>query len=198
MKNGSVKHIETLITESIAVKTEILADVALQGQIWRAAQSMITTLRKGGKILLCGNGGSASDAQHIAAELTGRFQMNRQPFAAEALHVNGSYLTAASNDYGFEHAYARMVEAMGRGGDVLIAISTSGQSENILRAAQTAQDGGLYVISLTGNGGGKLANLADIDLCVPSKVTARIQEAHILIGHVLCELVEQALGEKRT
>lgn len=185
-----MKQIKDIIEASIEVKAAILADEALQGQIWRAAQAMITTLHAGGKILLCGNGGSAADAQHIAAELSGKFQKDREPFFAEALHVNTSYLTAVSNDYGFEEAYARMVRAMGRPGDVLIAISTSGQSANVLRAAQTAVDGGIYVISLTGGTGGKLADIADIDLCMPSKVTARVQEAHILVGHILCEIVE--------
>jgi D-sedoheptulose 7-phosphate isomerase len=188
-----MQRIHKIISESIEVKSQILADVALQGQIWRAAQAMIQTLRAGGKILLCGNGGSAADAQHIAAELSCRFQQERQAYFAEALHVNSSFLTAASNDYGFEHAYARMVQAAGRPGDVLIALSTSGKSPNILNAAQTARDGDLYVISLTGNQGGKLAEISDLDLCVPSKVTARIQEAHILIGHILCELVEKEL-----
>jgi D-sedoheptulose 7-phosphate isomerase len=189
-----MQRIHKIISESIEVKTQILQDVALQGQIWRAAQAMVSTLRAGGKILLCGNGGSAADAQHIAAELSCRFQRERQAFFAEALHVNTSFLTAASNDYGFEHAYARMVQAAGRSGDVLIAISTSGKSPNILKAAQAARDGDLYVISLTGNDGGKLAGIADLDLCMPSKVTARIQEAHILVGHILCELVESELA----
>jgi D-sedoheptulose 7-phosphate isomerase len=191
-----MKEIARLIAESIEVKTHLLHDEALHGQIFRAAMAMITTFHAGGKVLFCGNGGSAADAQHIAAELSGRFQRERQALFAEALHVNTSFLTAVSNDFGFEHAYARMVEAAGRPGDVLVAISTSGQSPNILRAAQTALDGGMYVISLTGNGGGKLADTADIDLCMPSKVTARIQEAHILIGHILCELIETELLRK--
>lgn len=190
----SLANIQTIIAESIAVKSDIAADEELCGHIWRAAAAMTRTLRAGGKILLCGNGGSAADAQHIAAELSCRFQKNRQAYYAEALHVNTSFLTAASNDLGFEKAYARMVEAAGRPGDILIAISTSGNSPNILAAAETARSQDMYIITLTGNAGGKLAALADIDLCMPSKVTARIQEAHILVGHILCGLVESELG----
>jgi D-sedoheptulose 7-phosphate isomerase len=189
-----VKQIKEIIKASIEVKTEILSDQAFIEQIESAAQAMISTLRSGGKILLCGNGGSAADAQHIAAELSGRFQMDRQPFYAEALHVNSSYLTAVSNDYGFEHAYARLVQAMGKQGDVLIAISTSGNSANILLAAETAKKAGMHVIGMTGRSGGTLAELVDICLCVPSDITARTQEAHIMIGHIFCELVEKELG----
>ncbi len=190
----SVANIQTIIAESIAVKTAIQEDLLLCSHIWRAAAAMTKTLRNGGKILLCGNGGSAADAQHIAAELSCRFQKNRQAYYAEALHVNSSFLTAASNDLGFEKAYARMIEAAGRPADILIAISTSGNSPNILAAAEAARSRDMYVITLTGNDGGKLAALADIDLCMPSKITARIQEAHILVGHILCELVENELG----
>jgi D-sedoheptulose 7-phosphate isomerase len=190
----SIEHIQSIIAESIQVKTLVYEDTVLCGHIWRAAAAMVQTLRSGGKILLCGNGGSAADAQHIAAELSCRFQKTRQAYYAEALHVNSSFLTAASNDLGFENAYARMVEAAGRPGDILIAISTSGTSPNVLKAVQTARAQDMYVISMSGGTGGKLAALADIDLCMPSKVTARIQEAHILVGHILCALVEQELG----
>jgi D-sedoheptulose 7-phosphate isomerase len=189
-----VERIKKIIQESISVKEKVLDDALLLAQIWRAGQAMITTLKSGGKVLLCGNGGSAADAQHIAAELSGRFQKERQPLFAEALHVNGSFLTAVSNDYGFEHAYARMVTAAGRPGDILIALSTSGQSANILRAVEAARACGVYVIGMTGDSGGQLAELADIDICVPSEVTARIQEAHITIGHILCEIVEDSFA----
>ena len=189
-----MEQIKKLVEDSIRVKTEIMQDEVLIAQIWRASQSMIATLKAGGKILLCGNGGSASDAQHIAAELSGRFQKERLPYYAEALHVNGSFITAVSNDYGFDQAYARMVQAAGRQEDILIAISTSGRSKNILKAVKTAQEIGMYVISMTGGDGGTLSELADIDLCMPSSVTARIQEAHILVGHILCEIVEDALS----
>lgn len=189
-----MEKIKHSIEESIAVKQAILNDEVLLGHIYMAGSAMTKTLKQGGKILLCGNGGSAADAQHIAAELSGRFQKERKPYFAEALHVNSSFLTAVSNDYGFEHAYARMVHAAGRPGDILIAISTSGNSANILRAAEAAQSLGVYVIAMTGGTGGILSELADLEICVPSDITARIQEAHILIGHILCAQVEDALG----
>ena len=188
-------EIRLAIKDSIALKMAILKDYGLQDRIERAAVCMSNCFKSDGKVLFCGNGGSASDAQHLAAELSGRFYRERKPLFAEALHVNSSFLTAVSNDYGFEMAYARMVEAAGRRGDVLLAISTSGNSENILRAAQQAKEQGMLVIGLTGKTGGKLAEMVDILLNVPSSDTPRIQEAHILIGHILCEWTEAAIGQ---
>ncbi len=158
-----------------------------------AAALMIAGLRGGSKILAFGNGGSAADAQHLAAELAGRYDRERPALPALALTANSSDLTAIGNDYGFEHIFARLIEAHGRPEDVAIAISTSGNSENILRGVEVARARGLRCIGLTGKGGGKLATLVDVAVVVPANVTARVQEAHGAIVHVLCELVELAL-----
>ena len=163
--------------------------------IVHAAALIIDSLEAGGKLLLFGNGGSAADAQHIAAEFGGRFQHERRPLPALALTTDTSILTAVSNDYGFEHVFARQVAAVGRPGDIALAISTSGASPNVLAAAGTAQDSGIKVIALTGKGGGDLAPLADLAIVVPSRNTQQIQEAHIAIGHILSEIVETALME---
>jgi len=159
-----------------------------------AARRLQDTLLNGGKILLCGNGGSAADAQHAATELVVRYRRSRRALAAIALTTDTSILTASGNDYGFETLFARQVEALGRPGDSLIAISTSGQSPNICRAAQTARDLGVSVIGLTGEGGGVLAPICDIAVCVPSTETARVQEAHIFVLHVWCDAVERYFG----
>ena len=153
-----------------------------------------SSLAAGGQLLIAGNGGSAADAQHLAAELTGRFLRERRPFRALALHVNTSALTAIGNDYGFEHVFARELSAHARSGDVLLAISTSGNSPNILRAIEAARRSNVIVIGLTGESGGQIRSACDVCLCVPSKSTARIQEMHITIGHAICELVEERLA----
>jgi D-sedoheptulose 7-phosphate isomerase len=165
-----------------------------------AAELLIGCLREGGKVLAFGNGGSAADAQHFAAELAGRYERERPALAALALTANSSDLTAIGNDYGFAQVFARLVAAHGRRGDVAVAISTSGNSENVLRGADAARAAGLRSIALVGKGGGKLAAKADVAIIVPSSSTARVQEAHATIVHVLCELVEQALfpGASRT
>lgn len=181
------------IRESIAVKQAMLADDRFLGKINHAAQILTDVFRRDGKALFCGNGGSAADAQHIAAELSGRFYADRPPLYAEALHVNTSYLTAVANDYGYEHVFARMVEAAGRPGDVLVAISTSGNSASVLNAIEKARAKGMSVIGFTGASGGRMAGLCSVLLNVPSGDTPRIQEAHILIGHILCEAVEKAI-----
>lgn len=181
------------IQKSIAVKQTILTDAAFLEKVEQAARLLTGAFRQGGKVLFCGNGGSAADAQHIAAELSGRFYTDRPPLYAEALHVNTSYLTAVANDYGYEHVFARMVEAAGRPGDVLAAISTSGNSESIVRAIEKARTIGMTVIGLTGAGGGRMAGLCDVLLNVPSGDTPRIQESHILLGHILCEIVEKEM-----
>lgn len=181
------------IRESIAVKEAILSDAAFLQKIGAAAEAMIEAFRAGGKVLFCGNGGSAADAQHLAAELSGRFYTNRPPLFAEALHVNSSYVTAVANDFGYDEVYARMVEAAGRNGDVLAAFSTSGNSPNILKAIEKAKAAGMTVVGFTGATGGKMAGQCDILLNVPSTDTPRIQESHILIGHIVCEVVERAM-----
>ena len=149
--------------------------------------------KNGNKTIFCGNGGSAADAQHLAAELSGKFYLDRPPIQAEACHVNSSFITAYSNDYDFESAYERYISAAGKKGDVLIAISTSGNSDNVIKAAKKAIDTDMLVIAMTGSDGGELKNHCLLLINVPSNDTPRIQEAHILIGHILCELVEQAL-----
>lgn len=148
-------------------------------------------LKAGNKVLFCGNGGSAADAQHLAAELIGRFQKERRSLASIALTTDTSILTAVANDYGYDEVFARQVEGLGRYGDVLIGISTSGNSANVVKAALKARDTGMHTIAFTGEGGGKLKDICDITFAVPSKVTARIQEMHIMVGHIICELVEE-------
>jgi D-sedoheptulose 7-phosphate isomerase len=169
-----------------------LADCA--GVIEEAGKILINTLRQGGKVLLCGNGGSAADCQHIAAEIVVRYEKKRQAMAAIALTTDTSILTAHTNDYDFETVFSRQIEALGNDKDCLIAISTSGQSENILRAVEAAKSNDMTVIGLTGCEGGELSKLATISIIVPSVVTARIQEAHILIGHWWCGAIEEALS----
>jgi D-sedoheptulose 7-phosphate isomerase len=154
-----------------------------------------SSLAAGGQLLIAGNGGSAADAQHIAAELTGRFLCERRPLRAIALHVNTSALTAIANDYGYEHVFARELSAHARPGDVLLAISTSGNSRNILRAIEAARSNKVKVIGLTGESGGQMRVACDLCISVPSKSTARIQEMHILIGHTICEFLEAKLAE---
>ena len=187
------ERIHSILQESIRVKQSILDAPAWQLKLADAAEAWIDALKGGGKVLFCGNGGSAADAQHLAAELSGRFYVDRDPLPAEALHVNTSYLTAVANDYSYDEVYARMVKGMGRKGDVLVAISTSGNSSNILRAIEEARIRGMVVIGMTGDTGGKMAAVCDHLLNVPSSDTPRIQEVHILLGHILCELTEARL-----
>lgn len=185
--------IKNLLKESIEVKEQILKDENLLNRIQKATDLIINAYLNDKKVLLCGNGGSASDAQHISAELTGRFKLDRKPLFAEALHVNTSFLTAVANDYSFDTVYSRLVEAFGRNGDILIAISTSGNSTNVVNAVKKAREIGMKTIGLTGKTGGKLKDLTDILINVPSDNTPRIQEAHITIGHIICEIVEMKL-----
>ncbi|MDL2309223.1 D-sedoheptulose 7-phosphate isomerase [Bacteroidales bacterium OttesenSCG-928-B11] len=189
-------RIEEIFQESISLKKRILEDKSLIDKIEKSAEVIVASLRAGGKIHFCGNGGSAADAQHLAAELTGRFYYDRPPLNGEALHCNTSFLTAVGNDYGFEHVYSRLLGASGKDGDVLVAISTSGNSENILLACEKAKSLGIKTIAFTGETGGKMKEIADILLNVPSLDTPRIQEIHILIGHVICELVEREMFPK--
>lgn len=166
----------------------------LASQSNTAVRSIERTLSSGHKLLLCGNGGSAADSQHIAAELTGRFVKDRRPLAAIALSTDTSALTCIGNDYGFDEIFARQVAALGQPGDCLLAISTSGNSRNVIRAAETARAAGIHTIGLLGRDGGKLLPLCDVAMVVPSDSTARIQEAHIFLGHTLCAMLEEALG----
>jgi D-sedoheptulose 7-phosphate isomerase len=182
--------IETIWAEHLHVAKALRP---LAPAVDRAVALVARSMAAGGVLLVCGNGGSAADAQHIAAELTGRFFRDRKPLPALALHGNTSSLTAIGNDYGYDEVFAREVGAHGRAGDVLLAISTSGNSRNIVRAIEAARDKQMAVIGLTGENGGKMRDLCDLCLCVPSTSTPRIQECHILIGHTICELLEQIL-----
>jgi D-sedoheptulose 7-phosphate isomerase len=182
--------IDSIWNEHIRTATA-LSSVA--GEVDRAVTMITQSLKGGGGLLVCGNGGSAADAQHIAAELTGRFFRERRPLRALPLHGNPSSLTAIGNDYGYDEVFAREVGAHGRDGDVLLAISTSGTSRNILRAIDVARQKCIAVIGLTGATGGKMKDVCDICIRVPSTSTPRIQECHILIGHTICELVERIL-----
>jgi D-sedoheptulose 7-phosphate isomerase len=167
----------------------------LASAVSSAVDLIYSSLSSGGQLLIAGNGGSAADAQHIAAELTGRFLLERRPFRAIALHTNTSSLTAVGNDYGYEHVFARELTAHARPGDVLLAISTSGNSPNILRAIEAAHQCKVIVIGLTGENGGQMRAACDLCLCVPCKSTPRMQEMHITIGHTICELLEERLVE---
>ena len=186
-------RINKYIKSSVENYTRVLQDDILQENIQQIAIKSIAAFRDNKKMLLCGNGGSASDAQHIAAELSGRFYTDRPPLYAEALHVNSSYMTAVANDYGYDTTYARMVEAVGRKGDILIGISTSGNSSNVVKAMQKAKETGMRTVGFTGKDGGKMKDICDIMICVPSVNIPRIQEAHILIGHIICQLIEEEM-----
>ena len=166
----------------------------LSAPLQSAGRLAAQALQTGHKLMFCGNGGSAADSQHLASELTGRFIKDRRPLAAMALSTDSSALTCIGNDYAFDEVFARQVAALGRKGDVLVAISTSGNSRNVIRAVEEARSAGMQVIGLLGRDGGALMPMCDVPIVVPSQVTARIQEAHILIGHTLCGLIEEALG----
>lgn len=188
--------IKFIIAESISTKQRLLEDDALISRIHDAADCMARCFQQGHKVLFCGNGGSAADAQHIAAELSGRFYTDRDPLYAEALHVNTSYITAVANDYSYDVVYSRYIRGSGRKGDVLVGLSTSGNSRNVLLAFEEAQRIGMTTIALTGADGGKMKGGTDILLNVPSHDTPRIQESHILIGHIICQLIEEQLFPK--
>lgn len=187
------QKIKDILQASVSVKQQILADEALLARIEAVTALIADAFRNGNKVLFCGNGGSAADAQHLAAEFSGRFYTDRNPLPSEALHCNTSYLTAVANDYSFDVVYSRMVKGMGRPGDVLVGLTTSGNSVNIIKAVEQAKELGMISVCLTGETGGKLKDMCDHLLNVPSKDTPRIQESHITIGHIICELVEAEL-----
>ena len=182
-----------MIDDSINVKANLLKDDDVLNMITQVTTEITLAYKAKNKVLLCGNGGSASDAQHIAAEFTGRFYLDREPLFAEALHVNTSYLTAVANDYSYDEIYSRYVKAAGREGDILIGISTSGNSKNVVNALRVARELNLKTIGFTGSSGGKMKDLCHYLINVPSDDTPRIQESHILIGHIICEIVESNL-----
>ncbi|MCX6279338.1 MAG: D-sedoheptulose 7-phosphate isomerase [Bacteroidetes bacterium] len=184
------------INQSIEVKQKLLSSSFLISEIRKVSVACVSAYSRGNKVMFCGNGGSAADAQHLAAELSGRFYYDRAPLPAEALHANSSYITAVANDYSFDDIYARAVQGSGRKGDILIGISTSGNSENIIRAMKVAREIGILTVGMTGETGGKMKEFCDYLINVPSTDTPRIQEAHILIGHIICELVESSLFPK--
>jgi D-sedoheptulose 7-phosphate isomerase len=183
-------HIASLITASIAVKQKMLDEQALIPVIEQVIETVTHAFQQGNKVLFCGNGGSAADAQHLAAEFSGRFYKDRKALPSEALHCNTSYLTAVANDYSYDVIYSRLVEGTCVKGDVLIGLSTSGNSKNILNAFEAAKNLGVITIGFTGAGGGKMKGNCDYLINVPSTDTPRIQESHILIGHIICQLVE--------
>lgn len=189
----NVEKIQSLIQASISTKQQLMENEQLLQNILSSVEKITTCFQEGGKVLFCGNGGSAADAQHLAAEFSGRFYTDRKALPAEALHCNTSYLTAVANDYSYDVVYSRMVDGIGRKGDVLIGLSTSGNSKNIVEAFRTANRLGMTTIAFTGDGGGLLKDLSQLLLAVPSKDTPRIQESHILMGHIICQLVEANL-----
>ncbi len=185
--------IKTIIQSSINLKTKVLNNQEIIKTVKEVVDSIVVCYKNGGKVLFCGNGGSAADAQHLAAELSGRFYFDRPPLFAEALHVNSSYITAVANDFGYDEVFARLVTAMGRQNDILVGLSTSGNSPNILNAFKVANRLNMKTIGLTGESGGKLKAESSYLLNVPSMDTPRIQEVHIMLGHIICELVEAKL-----
>lgn len=183
--------IQDIINKSIAVKQNLVTDERLLQTIDAIITEIVIAFRAGNRIFFCGNGGSAADAQHLAAEFSGRFYKDRIALPAEALHCNTSYLTAVANDYGYEHVYARLIAGIGLPGDVLIGLSTSGNSVNIIEAFREAKQKGMITVALTGATGGNMNNESSFIIKVPSTDTPRIQESHIMIGHIICELVEK-------
>ena len=183
--------IQKIIAASISVKEQILKDGKLIPIVHQVATGMTEALRKGNRVYFCGNGGSAADAQHLAAEFSGRFYTDRDALPAEALHCNTSYLTAVANDYSYDVIYARLVKGIGIKGDFLVGLSTSGNSTNIVKAFEVAREKGIVTVGFTGESGGKMKSLSDYLVNVPSNDTPRIQESHILLGHIICQLVEE-------
>jgi len=183
--------IKEILNASISVKQQVLENETLLNTIQAVTDAIVACFKNDGKLLFCGNGGSAADAQHLAAEFSGRFYTDREPLDAEALHVNTSYLTAVANDYSYNEVYARIVKAKGRKGDILVGLSTSGNSGNIVEAFKVAKERGLIIVGFTGETGGKMKEYCDFLINIPSTDTPRIQECHILAGHIICQLVEE-------
>lgn len=189
----STQKIQSIIESSIAVKQLYLSDPAFLEKINTAVTLVASAFKTGFKVQFCGNGGSAADAQHLAAEFSGRFYKNRKALPSDALHCNSSYVTAVANDYSYDEIYSRLVEGTMYKGDILVGMSTSGNSGNIVKAFEMAKSMGIVTIGFTGTLGGKMSELSDVLINVPSNDTPRIQESHILIGHIICELVESQL-----
>ncbi len=186
-----MNKINDIIASSIAVKQKLLQDEEMLQTIQKVVDVLITALKKGNRIYFCGNGGSAADAQHLAAEFSGRFYIDRKALPAEALHCNTSYLTAVANDYSYDVVYARLIEGIAQEGDVVVGLSTSGNSGNIVKAFEAAKAKKVTTVGFTGLGGGVMKSVSDYLINVPSNDTPRIQESHILVGHIICQLVEE-------
>ena len=186
-----MEKIKNIIQSSIDVKQQVLENEELLQTVAAVTDAIVDALKNGGRIYFCGNGGSAADAQHLAAEFSGRFYTDRKALPAEALHCNTSYLTAVANDYSYEVVYARLIEGIGNAGDVLVGLSTSGNSANIVKAFESAKQKGLTTVGFTGTTGGVMKEISDYLINVPSTDTPRIQESHILIGHIICQMVEE-------
>jgi D-sedoheptulose 7-phosphate isomerase len=182
--------INAIISESLDVKTKVLQDQRLVGVVSEIVTLIVDRFKAGKHLYFCGNGGSAADAQHLAAEFSGRFYINRDALPSEALHCNTSYMTAVANDFSYDVIYSRLIKGIGKPQDILVGMSTSGNSVNIIKAFETAREKGITTIGMTGEGGGKLKELSDYLIDVPSKNTPRIQEGHMLLGHIICQLVE--------
>ena len=188
-----MEKIKSIINASIETKQKLLANEELVKTISKIADVIVKAFKESKHVYFCGNGGSAADAQHLAAEFSGRFYTDRKALPAEALHCNTSYLTAAANDYGFDMIYSRLIDGIGEKDDVLVGLSTSGNSVNIINAFETAKKKGIITVGFTGESGGKLKNLCDYLINIPSGDTPRIQESHIMVGHIICQLVEEKL-----
>ena len=186
-----IDHIKKIISESISVKQKLLADETMLKTTKQVVDVIVECFKTGNRVYFAGNGGSAADAQHLAAEFSGRFYTDRLALPAEALHCNTSYLTAVANDYSFDEIYARLIRGIANAGDVLVGLSTSGNSANIVRAFETAREKKVITIGFTGESGGRLKSVSDYLFNIPSTDTPRIQESHILLGHIVCELVEK-------
>lgn len=186
-----INHIKKIISDSISVKQKLLSDESMIKTTKQVVDVIVQSFKAGNRVYFAGNGGSAADAQHLAAEFSGRFYTDRLALPAEALHCNTSYLTAVANDYSFDEIYARLIRGIANAGDVLVGLSTSGNSANIVRAFETAREKKVITIGFTGESGGKLKSVSDYLFNIPSTDTPRIQESHILLGHIVCELVEK-------
>ena len=189
--------VQQKLLESAEVKRQIVDNHIIIEQVLSVADNIIECFKAGGSVYFCGNGGSAADAQHLAAELSGRFYYDRQPLPSDALHCNTSFLTAVANDYSFDEVYARLINGIGLKGDILVGLSTSGNSKNIIKAFEQCRIKGIKTIAMTGQTGGLLHNIADTCICVPSTDTPRIQESHITLGHIICEIIESTLFPKK-
>lgn len=190
-----MKQLQKSLLEAQKIINSVLNNSALKETIEKVTEEMIHCFNNGNKVMFCGNGGSAADAQHLAAELSGKFFLDRHPLPAEALHVNSSYITAVANDFSFDEIYSRYISGAGKKGDILIGLTTSGNSENIIQAFDAARENGIITVGFTGKTGGRIKKNSDFFINVPSDVIPRIQEMHLLIGHIICEKVERELFE---